>query len=135
MKLKLVYTFFIILASVTAFGGTKCLSKRNAALSKTDTLHVMGSVKNHFYYYENSMRIDGSNFMLTNAKGIKERIMMFLYESKNRKRQSIILLKIQRKAALNKASKSVIDYIKQQNYRQLDLRTVERDLINATEKS
>jgi hypothetical protein len=135
MKRKLGYTFFVILASVTAFARTKPLPKTNAELTKTDTLHVMVSVKNHFYYYENSMLIDGSDFMLTNPRGIKERIMMFLYESKNKNHQSLILLKIQEKAALNKDSKSVIKYIRQQNYKHVDLKTVERELINATEKS
>ena len=135
MQLKLGYAFCLILGSGIAFGGTKSLPKRNAELTRTDTLHVIVSKKNHFYYYENSMLIDGSNFMLTNAKGIKERITMFLYESKNKNHQSLIVLKIQKEEVLIKESKNVIRYVRQLNYKQVDLEMLEKKLINATEKS
>lgn len=111
------------------------LVTEDTLIAKTDTLHIMVSMKNHFYYYENSMIIDGSNFMVINAKGIKERIMMFLYESGRQNHQSLILLNVQKKSALNKDSKGAIKFIKQHNYMKVSLKEVEKILIEKTEEA
>ena len=135
MKLKLIYSLSFILLSFNSFAGKYSVPANNFSVIKTDTLHIMISKKNHFYYYENSMLIDGSNFMVTNVKGAKNQIKMFLDKSKEQEHQSVILLKIIKRSALNKDSKNVIDYIKQQNYKQSKLNKDEKMLIEKTEEA
>jgi len=81
------------------------------------------------------MLIDGSNFMVTNVNGAKNQITKFLVNSKEKEHQSIILLKIIKRSALNKDSKRVIDYIKQQNYKKSKLNKEEKFLIKKTEEA
>ena len=135
MKLKLIYYLSFILLSFNSFADKYSVPENNFSVIKTDTLHIMISKKNHFYYYENSMLIDGSNFMVTNVNGAKNQITMFLVNSKEKEHQSIILLKIIKRTALNKDSKRVIDYIKQQNYKKSKLNKEEKFLIKKTEEA
>src|SRR6185503_328682 len=113
--------FSIVLLFVTA-----AFVSIKATAQKTDTLHIMISKKNIFYYYENSMHADGSNFMSTNAKGIRNVLMLFQYEAQGQNHQTIILLKVMDKSVLNESSQVAITEIKKGNYKQVKLNPVEK---------
>lgn len=135
MKQELLYSLFFILLSFNSLAEKYSFPQDHFSAVKTDTLHTMISKRNHFYYYENSMLIDGPNFMVSKVKEIKNQITMFLVDSKEKEHQSIILLKIIKRSALNTDSKNVIDYIKQQNFTRSKLNKEERLLIKKTEEA
>ena len=132
MKANLFKTIFFILIFIASFAPGNNLGKASI-FGQADTLHIMISEANNIYYYDNTLKEDASNFMSTNPKGIRNVIYSFANEAKGKGHQLIILLKIQKQSALNESSKKVVDYIRQQNYRQVNLLPVEEELIKITE--
>lgn len=105
----------------------------DTTIQKIDTLTVMVAGSNRIYFYENSLEEDASNLKTSTAKGIESWITNSLHESKQKSRQLLIILKIQEPSTLNDASKKAIEYIKQKNHKQVDLKEVEKELIRLIE--
>jgi hypothetical protein len=108
---------------------------KDTSIQKMDTLHIMISEANYIYYYKEPLQSDASNFNVTNHRGVRSVIQLHADEAKNQNHKLIILLKIQKLSALNESSKSAIDFIKKQNYNQVDLKEVEKELIRITEQA
>ena len=120
---------FFVKANTTAD-----LILKDTSIQEIDTLTIMIAESNHLYFYDNFLVEDASNFMSTTSKGIESWINHFLNESKQKNHRLVILLKIQKESALNESSRKAIGYIKKQNYKQGDLKEVEKELIRLTER-
>jgi len=93
----------------------------------------MISATNHFYYYENNLIEDASNFRTTSPKGLRAIVEDFIKRSKTAAYDPVIYLKIWNEASLDETSRSAIEFIKQKKYRRVNLKEVEKKLITLTE--
>jgi hypothetical protein len=130
---KLLLTLLVCAGSIVDANASRDILLRDTSIQKMDTLTIMLAESNRIYFYENSLEEDASNLKTTTARGIESWITRSLYESTQKAYQLLILLKIQEQSTLNDNSKKAIEYIKQKNYKQVDLKEVEKELIRLTE--
>ena len=101
---------------------------------KMDTLNIMISEANYIYYYNEPLQPDASNFGIVDHIQVNTLIAIYIEEAKRKDHQLMIFLKIQQQSSLNENSKKAMDYIKQWNYKKVNLKEVEKELIRITER-
>ena len=99
-----------------------------------DTLNIMISEANYIYYYNEPLQPDASNFGIVDHIQVNTLIAIYIEEAKRKDHQLMIFLKIQQQSSLNENSKKAMDYIKQWNYKKVNLKEVEKELIRITER-
>lgn len=103
-----------------------------AADQKKTLLKILISKTHRYYYYENELEADASNFKTTTYRGIIDWTEMQKREKGND--NVVFILKMQEKDSLNTSSKKLLAYIKEQKkYEISPLNEVEKHLIRVTE--
>ena len=102
---------------------------------KNTTLNILISKRNLFYYYENTLHEDGSNFKTTANDSKEITAWCEYFKQQNGEPNVTFILKIQAKDSLNNNSRKLIEYIKKQkSNRTAVLREEEKELIRVTEQ-
>jgi hypothetical protein len=111
--------------------------KRNAHLQKTDSLTIMVAASNYIYYHVNELVIDEgtNNFMQTTNKGIKDVILRYAGEAKEKKHKFLLIIKIQDPGKLNERSHLAIKEAREKyTWKETSLSENEALLIKLTEE-
>jgi len=128
---------FILWVCISAFkSNAEPLIFSEIRIQKFDSLTILISEANGIYYYNNELEPDASNFNASSSllSKVKELISRFQNESKEKRKNLLIIVKVQKTSALSSGTKTIIDYIKQQpHYKLAAMKEVEKFLINATE--
>lgn len=126
---KTVFLFFYLIYFLPA--DLSNASDITSAQKKT-LLNILISKTHRYYYYENQLDADASNFKTTSSRGIMDWSEMQKREKGND--NVVFILKMQEKDSLNATSKKLLDYIKEQKkYEISPLNEVEKHLIRVTE--
>jgi hypothetical protein len=115
------FIYFLALAMTTGLMQTKV------------SMTVIITGKNHFYYYENELAMDGANLKMGYPKDIK--IWSELLEKERGKENVDYILKIESADSLNESSKNLATFFSgKPNIRKSKISVIEKALIDATEK-